>query len=228
MEMDEEQEKTLAKEQDEIPAEMIRQSGHHKIPFEQIFYNEDGHIPQGLIDDYYAAARTIAERIVNGQTRGEEEGIAALFLFRHYLELALKSGIYHLGWLVSKDKNVPQEERADWLETHDLARLWHTVGVQFPSKMGTDSFNSFDVHFVEKCVAEFHRVDSSGQRLRYFSERKDRNQSLVRDRLKTLAASWPALRIAIEHTHAVLEDMDTYVAETHGLNDEWESEMGSF
>ena len=225
MEMDEEQERKLAMEQNEILAKMIRQSGHHKISYEQIFYNEDGQIPQGLIDDYYAAARTIAERIVNGQTRGEEEGMAALFLFPHYIELALKSVIYHLGWLVTKGNNVPRAEWADWPETHDLALLWHTVEVQFPSKMGADLFDSFDVQFVEKCVTEFHGVDRNGQRLRYFEE-KGKNKP-VRDRLKMLAASWPALLNAIQHTHAVLEDMDTYVVESHGLNDEWENEMRS-
>lgn len=211
-------------EEDEILLELAEKSGFRKIPYRPIFYNPDGKIAPGLSDDYYEAARAITKRVLTGQTLGDTEGIAALFLFRHYLELTLKGVAYNLRWLISETENVPRTENVKWPEGHRLDILWQEIKGEFPKKMGRKLWHDFDTEFLEKCVSEFHSIDPFGERFRYRREKR----SPRRDRLKTLIPSWPDLLMMMAHAHNVLGAMETYLMETYGQNEEWQDEMRSW
>lgn len=149
--------------------------------------------------------------------------MAALFLFRHYLELTLKHIVFGARSLEKKDKNVPVDA-AEWPTNHDLQCLWAEAKKQVPIKLGAGVWPQWDHSFVEKCVAEFHALDPSSERLRYRWEKKP----VERDRFTSLRVGWDELLRVMEHTHDVLEDIDTYLVETHGQNADWEDEMNSW
>jgi hypothetical protein len=194
------------------------------MPYRSVFYNPNGELPVAFSDDYYGAARAITERILAGQTFGDYEGTAALFLFRHYVELALKGVAFNLRWLADKNKNIPRNETVIWPERHRLDVLWDEIKREFPKKMGTKLWGDFDTDFLDKCVAEFHSIDPHGERFRY--RRKKRGPE--RDRLKALVPSWPDLLAMMEHAYNVLKGVETYLIETYGQNEEWQGEMNSW
>ncbi len=99
-----------------------------KALYTPLFLNPDGRMVSWLIVDYYAAARSIVERILqreklDGEILDDMEGRAALFLFRHYLELALKDIVFNLRRLKTKQENLPEEEQGDWPSGHNLSAL---------------------------------------------------------------------------------------------------------
>jgi len=204
--------------------EAAEQSGFHKMPYHPVFYNPNGELPPGFSDDYYAVARVITERILTGQALEDIEGTVALFLFRHYLELALKSVAFNLRWLITENENVLRSEAVKWPEGHKLDVLWEEIRREFPNKMGMKLWQEFDTEFLGKCISEFHSIDPWGERFRYRREKHDH----ARDRLKALGPSWSDLLVVMEHAHNVLRAMETYLIETYGQNEEWRSEMNSW
>ncbi len=212
------------KDEDELLREAAEESGFQKMPYRSVFYNPNGELPVGFSDDYYAAAKAITERILAGHTFGDYEGTAALFLFRHYLELALKGVVFNLRWLDGKNKNVPQYKSVNWSYGHELDVLWDEMKGQFPKKMGAKLWRNFDTDFLEKCVSEFHSVDPDGERFRYRMEKR----GPARDPLKALVPSWPDLLRMMEHAHNVLKGLESYLIETYEQNEEWQDEMNSW
>jgi hypothetical protein len=194
-----------------------------KVPYTPLFLNPDGHMVSWLIVDYYAAARSIVERILQREKLGGEilddmEGRAALFLFRHYLELALKDVVFNLRKLKTKQQNLPEEGQGEWPSGHDLSVLWNEIKVQFPQKMGQKWWESLDTEFAEKCVTEFHDIDPSSERFRY-----QREKSRVRDQSKRLEVAWASLLPAIEHASEVLEMMGGDVEAIYNGNEQRKS-----
>jgi hypothetical protein len=203
---------------------VLRLPQFEKASYAPMFFNPQGQITPGLADDYYSAARAIVERIVGVQALEGTEGTPALFLCRHYLELALKGVLFHSRWLETENRNVPRDQPPDWPLGHDLSRLWNQIEKHFPVKTGETLWKAFDTEFVGKFVAEFHAIDPNGERFRYRIEKKHPG----RDPLKPLAVSWPSLLRAVEHVHDVLDGMEAYLIETYGENAEWEAEMNSW
>jgi hypothetical protein len=194
-----------------------------KVLYTPLFLNPDGHMVSWLIVDYYAAARSIVERILQRETLDGEilddiEGRAALFLFRHYLELALKDVVFNLRRLKTKRDNLPQEEWGKWPSGHNLNVLWDEIKMQFPQKMGQKWWDSLDTQFAEKCVTEFHDIDPSSERFRY-----QREKTRVRDQSKHLDVSWTSLLCVIEHASEVLEMMGGDVEATYNENEQRKS-----
>jgi hypothetical protein len=194
-----------------------------KVPYTPLFLNPDGHMVSWLIVDYYAAARSIVERILQREKLGGEilddmEGRAALFLFRHYLELALKDVVFNLRRLKTKQQNLSEEGQGEWPSGHDLGVLWNEIKVQFPQKMGQKWWESLDTEFAEKCVTEFHDIDPSSERFRY-----QREKSRVRDQSKRLEVAWASLFPDIEHASEVLEMMGGDVEAIYNGNEQRKS-----
>ena len=210
----------LSDEEDRV----LRLPEYEKICYAQIFFNPDGCTGPGFADDYYEAARVIIERIAEGRTLAEREGTPALFLCRHYLELALKGVLFHSRWLERETKNVPRDGPVAWPFGHNLIALWNEIKQQFPVKTSHKLWDALDTEFVERCVADFHEIDPNGERFRYRLEKK----SIPRDPLSLLAVSWPFLLQTTEHVHDVLGAMETYLIETYGENADWEAEMNSW
>jgi hypothetical protein len=84
-------------------------------------------------------------------------------------------------------------------------------------KIDADTWDSYDIPFVEKCIAEFHGRDQKGFAFRYSREGGERYDYDFR-----------YFRVAMEHVRHVLENMDTYLIETYGQNQEWEDIQNSY
>ncbi len=207
----------------ECEKEEIRLPAYEKLVYKPIFYNPNGALT-GFVDDYYSAAWAIVRRIAEGKAFGDTEGIAALFLFRHYLELALKDIVFGLRHLQTRRKNVSRSESVQPAFGHKLGDLWGEIKKCYPRKMGQKQWNALDAEFLDQCVCEFEKIDPSGQRFRYSIEKK----SPARDRLNPLAVSWETLPYIMEHARDVIVMMDTYLVETYAENEEWEVEMNAW
>ena len=67
------------------------------------------------------------DQVVNGPMREDIEGVAAVYLFRHFLELALK-GIILVGRHLKKERNLTDRDEVEKVANiHDLATLWESV-----------------------------------------------------------------------------------------------------
>lgn len=84
---------------------------------------------------------------------------SACFLYRHYLELALKRIIRRDCWMRGVDFNP-----ADW-QNHKLPTLWNAS----KDAVGNALEEQYHPHIkiVERIVNEFHLIDPTGQELRY-------------------------------------------------------------
>jgi predicted RNase H-like HicB family nuclease len=207
----------------EVDDHVVPLPAFEKLTYLPVFANPDGTLT-GFSEDYYLAALAIAERITEGRTLGDTEGIAALFLFRHYLELALKNIVFDLRRLETRRRNVPTTKLLQPPSGHRLGDLWNEIKAQYPRKMGQRLWNALDALFAEQCVLEFDRIDPSGERFRYSLEKN----APQRDPLKLLGVSWDRFPHTIRYVHDVLRMMDTWLVETHAQNQDWEAEMNSW
>jgi hypothetical protein len=153
-------------------SEEIRFPACERVAFEQIFYNPNGKLRGGILDCFYLVGRDTVERIISGQTPEDMEGVAALYLFRHYLELALKSIVYCLRRLETGQRNRPEEDRRNVEPLHPLTQFWNEIKNDCLSKVGRAVWRAWDIALVDKCVSEFDSVDPEGERFRYSNEKR--------------------------------------------------------
>jgi hypothetical protein len=121
-------------------------------------------------ESFYRASEVIVENLAKGRGFPDLEGVAAVFLFRHYLELALKTLVMRGRFLERADKNAAIENVKKVKRIHDLAELWELVLKEAKPKIDPKDWDSYDTVFVEKCIAEFHERDEKGFALRYHGE----------------------------------------------------------
>ncbi len=198
--------------------------GHEKWEYRSPFTNRDGAIDACPGDDFYAAAIAIAERLFNGDTRAEVESLAALFLFRHYLELRLKQIVCGARALSNGEKNVPRDQ-VKWPEDHrhDIHKLWNEAKASVPHKLRGCSWKDWDHAFLEKCIDDFHALDPSGEYFRYGWEKKP----IVRDSLVRVYVDWGELLRVMRHTHDVAEGIRSALVEIFGENEDWQEQLNS-
>lgn len=138
-------------------------------------------------------------------------------MFRHYLELALKKIIMRGRFLVNHDKNAAWEDVKEVRRKHELADLWQLVLAESQPKIDAGTWKSYDISFVEKCIAEFHGRDEKSFAFRYPRQGSERYEY-----------DFAYFRLAMEHVYQVLENITTYLIELHRENDEWEEIQNSF
>jgi hypothetical protein len=187
-----------------------------KWEYDKIFYAESH--PKSWLDiaeSFYRASLLLVEGVVENRLNEDTEGIAAAFLFRHYLELALKNIILAGRFLDKDGKNVPRYQAAP-ARGHKLNDLWAQVINDAKPKMAAGDWDNYDVEFVEKCIAEFNGIDPGGTVFRYAGEGAEN----VRVHFQWLYA-------IIEHVHQVLEGIRVYLIELHGQNADYESYLQS-
>lgn len=182
-------------------------------------------------DGYFYSAKLIIEGVVDGSLRSGIHGIAGVFLFRHYIELALKYIVFHARWLKDANTNAKREEIQDVKKTHSLRLLWDWAQVDCKGKIPDAEWDALDTMFVEKCIAEFEAIDPHpGDRFRYHGKvfgvdkRPDSERSPT---LNHLAIEFYALLIEMQHIHDVLNAVDVYLFETHGENADWQEYLNS-
>ena len=179
-------------------------------------------------DAYYRAAEATIKGVVEGQFRPAIEGIAGVFLFRHYLELALKYLILHARKLEGAGTIAAPEEREDVRNIHNLASLWDTAMRELNGKIPDGTLKEYDVEFARKMIMEFHEIDRKGVRFRYHGDKFGANMSGEPMTTNSLYIDYGRLLGQMDHAREVLSALDTYVYELHGELVDWEAEMSSW
>ena len=187
----------------------------------------DWKVDASFVDGYFSSAKLLLQDIIDGKLL-EAQGMAAVFLCRHYLELAIKYTLFHSRWLRSESTNATNDEIAAVHTDHSLHSLWDTLTGELKSRLPETSKVGFDLDFVGRFVAEFQQVDKYGCRFRYPTKRIAVARAVQPATLpESLGIDYPALLLALEHTQRVLSDLDAYLVNTHGLNEEWEAELNN-
>jgi hypothetical protein len=182
-----------------------------------IYVGKDKKVWISFKESFYRGAEVIITNLAEGHGFPEIEGIAAVFLFRHYLELTLKSIVLDGRRLIEPYKNVPREAIDEVIRTHRLTQLWAMVLKDAKPKIDRDAWANYDIPFVEECIKEFDARDNAGFAFRYpkhGGERYDYDFGY-----------FPA---AMEHVYQVLENVSTYLVELHGENQEWDAIQNEF
>jgi hypothetical protein len=180
-------------------------------------------------DAYFHAARIIIEGVVNKTLEDDIDGVAGVYLFRHYVELALKYIVFHARWLKNANTNATDEDVQAVKKTHSLQELWTMAKEERKRKITDGTWSSFDVGFVEQCVGEFEAVDPNpGDRFRYFGRSFQRRPAEERlDPVHYLGIDYEALLYDMQHVYDVLEAIDDYLYETYGENASWTEFLNS-
>jgi hypothetical protein len=193
------------------------------------------HVDANWREGYLGAAQVIAKGVVDGTLRPAIEGVAGVFLFRHYLELALKHIVWHARWLETAKKNAALEDITPLHRNHSLMAWWNLVKGEARKKMPQAEWEAMDVEFVEECVKEFEAVDPDpAWRFRYHGQYFAIAKHVLEgtgypmEPTKDLYIDFNALAAQMEHVYDVLNAIDVYLIETHGQNQEWEVEMNAW
>jgi hypothetical protein len=188
--------------------------------------NEDWRVEANWEDAYFGAAYIIIKGVVAGRYQRAVEGVAGLFMFRHYLELAMKYIVLHSRWLKDGTTRADREEIEELKNTHSLKRLWHLVRTEALPKVEAD-WENWDIDFVEECVNDFAAIDPGhGVRFRY--QRKKFGGPIEHGGYEHLQVDFAALLENMPHVQDVLEIIDLWFYETHGQIEDYESDMAAW
>jgi hypothetical protein len=189
-----------------------------KWDYRPFVYVQDANKPWiSFKESFYRASEVIIDNLSQGRGFPEIEGIAAVFMFRHYLELALKKIVVRGRHLVRHDKNAALNDVKEVGRIHGLADLWKLVLRDAKPKIDPAVWASYDIPFVEKCIEEFEARDKKGFAFRYPQEGGER-----------FDYNFAHFRQGMEHVYQILENITTYLIEQHGENEEWEEIQNSF
>jgi hypothetical protein len=140
-----------------------------KWEYQQVIHSSDQHHWwRNVADSYFYACEPLVRDLAAGKLRDDIEGTAAIFLFRHYLELALKAVVYAGRLLTIENDNLVNAFKAEVKEVeriHVLATLWDWV--LRDAKPHLENWDDYDTESVERCVREFDAVDPKGFAFRY-------------------------------------------------------------
>jgi hypothetical protein len=162
-------------------------------------------------DAYFDSAKTIVQGVVEGHLRPAIEGVAGVYLFRHYLEIALKYVIFHARWLKDATTNAPTEDIEDVKNTHNLDFLWQTAESECQARIPKETWASFDIQFARRMVLDFHSVDQRGVRFRYHGEKFGIDKRAEHERVPLIDHLWidyPHLLAQMQHARDVLWAID--------------------
>jgi hypothetical protein len=200
-----------------------------KAGYRQVFYvpaSGRWDIEGSLPDAYYTATRTLIAGAARGPYWEGTEGVVGLFLFRHYLELRLKYALFHARWLKSDSENALKEDIEEIKKIHGLDELWNELKSSCLTRISTQQWSSWDIAFVDRCIAEFHSVDPKSFAFRYGARKLAvmENSEPHRD---AIGIDFEALLENTNHAHDVLEAINVYLVESYHENEEWQSILNS-
>lgn len=184
----------------------------------------DASFPQS----FFQSAKFLLTGVVNGTLREGIEGVAAVFLARHYLELALKYTLFHSRWLKDETHNATDVQPV--VRGHDLQKLWDMLTKELKSKP-TVVPKGLDLDFVARFIEEFHAYDPYNWRFRYPGTQiavADSSQHSDRPQREALGIGFASLLSNLHHANDLLDTLDTYLIETYGENEDWQEEQNSW
>jgi hypothetical protein len=200
---------------------------YRALPYLQVF-----HLPadkwrvEGLfIESFYRSARFLLQQVLDGMLL-EAEGVAALYLCRHYLELALKYALFHSKWLKDENTNAADSEVTGIGKRHLLKALWTDLKRELETRVPSLPLQGLDLDFVGNFVDEFDGVDPDGCRFRYPTEKIKIGSGTAS--LHAVGVNFEALLRNLDHVFGVLSGLDSYLVETYGENQEWEGIQSDF
>jgi hypothetical protein len=188
-----------------------------KRSYKPVFFKAAYSERYSVREAYYEASHDLIVAIAEGSLRESVKGVAAVYLFRHYLELSLKRIILEGRWLKSEDENARREDVAEMKRTHKLGVLWNMVLADARSKIKSGDWKGFDIDFIKRCIDEFDAVDPNGEAYRYADEGAE-----------NYLVSFGQLAQNMGHIHTVFEAIISWLVETYGQNQEWETILNSF
>jgi hypothetical protein len=116
--------------------------GEHKKPW--IIFRES----------FFRVSEIIVKNLAAGRGFEDIEGPAAVFLFRHYLELALKALVMRGRFLERLDKNAALDSERG--KTYSQPRgAGNSCWLMRSPKSIPGDWGNYDIGFIEKCIAEF-------------------------------------------------------------------------
>jgi hypothetical protein len=115
-----------------------------------------------MMEGYKEAADLLAEAAASYRPHRDRLLYPVVFCYRHYLELALKYVITTHGQLAGVSPNT---------EDHDLDKLWPDVR-RIIESVDPDNANGPDVEVMQRCVAEFAKIDPGSFTFRYPTSKK--------------------------------------------------------
>jgi hypothetical protein len=163
-------------------------------------------------NSYFMACRPLIAALAAGKLNEDMEGTAAIFLFRHYLELMLKRILLSGRLLVSENQIATKGEVQRVAKIHELAKIWE--GVLTDARPKFKEWENYDIASVEQCVMEFDRADKKGFAFRYEGE----GGELCRFDFK-------ALDRQMDHVRQVLDGIWTCLYEMRAQIAEYEAEL---
>jgi hypothetical protein len=195
-----------------------RYTAFQKWDYEQLIHVGEYKKPWIIFrESFYRASEIIIKNLAAGRGFPDLEGPAAVFLLRHYLELALKALVMRGRMLERPDKNAAIESVKEVKRVHVLDELWRLVLVDAKPKIDPADWDNYDIPFVEKCIAELHDRDEKGFAFRYNGHGAER-----------FDYSFGYLVVAMEHVYQVLEGLIAYLDATYDQNQEWEEILNSY
>ena len=158
---------------------------------------------------YALAYKEAADRLVNCALgrRAVHLDLAVLpvmFLYRHYLELALKN-------IICRGRRCGLEE-AGISHTHDLSRLWR--GARSVLEELWPGQSRIELAAVENCVFEFHQHDESSEESRYpvsreKGEKRETLRSLTRVDIRNLKRVMAGVAVFLDGCADAIDDMNS-------------------
>lgn len=219
----ESQQEEFAKEEERILAEYAER--FQPRAYRQVFYppksgnwKVDALFPEG----FFESAKVLLEGITCGPLHEAIEGIAAVLVCRHYLELALKYTLYHSRWLKDQTHNAGDDVEPVG-KSHDLQKLWAKLTTELRSRVPSILATGYDLDFVAEYVKEFHEVDERNTRFRYPGEQLP----AVPSPHETLGIDFETLLVNLKRVHDILDTLDRHLIEQHGENEEWQDYLDS-
>lgn len=136
-----------------------------------IYRTGEHHVWRNMAASYFFACMALMKEFASGKLREDTEGTATIFLFRHYLEVALKQIVFMARVLkVENDnlENAVQTEAPKVAKIHRLSTLWNWVLTEARPQL--EQWDNYDTDSVGKCVKEFDAIDPGGVAFRYAGE----------------------------------------------------------
>jgi hypothetical protein len=187
--------------------------------YRQVFYppasgewKVDADFPEG----FFESAKVLLQGIVSASLQEGIQGVAALFLCRHYLELALKHTLYHSRWLRDEAHNAGDDIEPVG-KGHKLQEWWDRLSMELRRRVPPILAAGYDLDFVAAFVKEFQEIDGGGTRFRYSGKQLPLAPSFN----ETLRIDFEALLVNVKRVHGILDTLDRHLIEQHGENREW-------
>jgi hypothetical protein len=213
--MDEDTKRPESNDQTEVETFADTYTAFVKWQYEPVF-STLAH-PKSWVDHaegFYRGSQALIQGVAEGHVSEDVEGVAGLFMFRHYLELSLKNIALAGRWLREEGGNVQPEDVTPIKRIHGLSDLWILVVRDAKPKMLEKDWENYDIDFVERCIAEFDSVDPKGFAFRYAGHGSE-----------DVRAHFERLLLVMEHVQQVLDGIRVYLVETYQLNEEYLQEF---